>query len=91
MDDASLIAAIDWVAHGFEIVQSPFANWRFSPADTVVANALHGALLVGPRFPVATNAQEWQRTLATFEIDLKRDGTVMDHGRRHEELPLMPV
>jgi 2-oxo-3-hexenedioate decarboxylase len=81
MDDASLIAAIDWVAHGFEIVQSPFANWRFSPADTVVANALHGALLVGPRFPVAASAKEWQRTLATFEIDLKRDGTVMDHGR----------
>jgi 2-keto-4-pentenoate hydratase len=80
MDDDSLIAAIDWVAHGFEIVQSPFANWTFSPADTVVANALHGALLIGPRFPVAANAKEWQRTLSTFEIDLKRDGTVMDHG-----------
>jgi 2-oxo-3-hexenedioate decarboxylase len=80
MDDDGLIAAIDWVAHGFEIVQSPFANWTFSPADTVVANALHGALLIGPRFPVAANAKEWQRTLSTFEIDLKRDGTVMDHG-----------
>ena len=81
IDDASLIAAIDWVAHGFEIVQSPFANWTFSPADTVVANALHGALLIGPRFPVAANASEWQRTLSAFEIDLKRNGNVMDHGR----------
>jgi 2-oxo-3-hexenedioate decarboxylase len=81
MDDASLIAAIDWVAHGFEIVQSPFANWKFSPADTVVANALHGALLIGPRFPVAANAKDWQRTLSAFEIDLKRNGAVMDHGR----------
>ena len=81
MDDASLIAAIDWVAHGFEIVQSPFANWKFAPSDTIVANALHGALLIGPRFPLAANAEEWQRTLSAFEIDLKRNGTVMDHGR----------
>jgi 2-oxo-3-hexenedioate decarboxylase len=81
MDDASLIAAIDWVAHGFEIVQSPFASWKFAPADTVVANALHGALLIGPRFPVAENPKEWQRSLAAFEIDLKRDDAVMDHGR----------
>jgi len=81
LDDAGLIAAIDWVAHGFEIVQSPFANWTFSPADTVVANALHGALLIGPRFPVAGNAQKWLRTLSTFEIDLKRNGNLMDHGR----------
>ena len=24
--------------------------------------------------------QEWRRTLSTFEIDLKRDGIVVDHG-----------
>jgi 2-oxo-3-hexenedioate decarboxylase len=27
------------------------------------------------------HAQDWSRTLSTFEIDLKRDGTVVDHGR----------
>jgi 2-keto-4-pentenoate hydratase len=81
MNDASLLATLDWVAHGFEIVQSPFANWKFSPADTVVANALHGALLIGPTFPVAGNADRWLNTLSAFEIDLKRNGAVMDHGR----------
>ena len=81
MNDASLLATLDWVAHGFEIVQSPFVNWKFSPADTVVANALHGALLIGPRVPVAGSADRWLNTLSAFEIDLKRNGAVMDHGR----------
>jgi 2-oxo-3-hexenedioate decarboxylase len=26
------------------------------------------------------HAEDWSRTLSTFEIDLKRDGTVVDHG-----------
>ena len=31
--------------------------------------------------PNAVHAEDWGRTLLTFEIDLKRDGTVADHGR----------
>jgi 2-oxo-3-hexenedioate decarboxylase len=49
-------------------------------SDTVVAFGLHGALLIGPRHPIAAHAENWSRTLSTFEIDLKRDGTVADHG-----------
>ena len=33
-----------------------------------------------PPHPVATHAEDWSRTLSTFEIDLKRDGTLVDHG-----------
>lgn len=44
MDDAALLSCVAWVAHGFEIVQSIFPDWKFSAADTVVANAMHGAL-----------------------------------------------
>jgi 2-oxo-3-hexenedioate decarboxylase len=80
MDETALLACIDWVAHGFEIVQSIFPGWKFSAADTVAAFGLHGALLIGPRHPIAANAEAWSRTLATFEIDLGREGTVVDHG-----------
>jgi 2-oxo-3-hexenedioate decarboxylase len=64
MDEAALLACIDWVGHGFEIVQSIFPGWKFSAPDAV-----------------APYAEDWSRTLSTFEIDLKRDGTVVDHGR----------
>jgi 2-oxo-3-hexenedioate decarboxylase len=80
MDERTLLASVDWVAHGFEVVQSIFPGYKFSAPDTVAAFGLHGALLIGPRHPVATHAEDWARTLSTFEIDLKRDGTVVDHG-----------
>jgi 2-oxo-3-hexenedioate decarboxylase len=81
MDEGALLESIDWVAHGFEIVQSIFPGWQFSAPDTVAAFGLHGALLIGPRHSIATHAEDWSRTLSTFEIDLKREGTVVDHGR----------
>lgn len=80
MDERTLLESVDWVAHGFEVVQSIFPGWQFSVPDTVAAFGVHGALLIGPPHPVATHAEEWSRTLSTFEIDLKRDGTVVDHG-----------
>jgi 2-oxo-3-hexenedioate decarboxylase len=80
MDERTLLACVDWVAHGFEVVQSIFAGWQFSAPDTVAAFGLHGALLIGPRHSIATHAEDWSRRLSTFEIDLKRNGTVVDHG-----------
>ena len=32
MDNAALAGCIEWVAHGFEIVQTHFADWRFRRA-----------------------------------------------------------
>jgi 2-oxo-3-hexenedioate decarboxylase len=81
MDETALLVCIDWVGHGFEIVQSIFPGWKFSAPDTVAAFGLHGALLIGPRHSIAAHAEDWSRTLSTFEIDLKRDGAVIDHGR----------
>ena len=40
------------------------------PADTVAANALHGALFVGHHHAVAPRKAEWLRELATFQADL---------------------
>ena len=81
MDEAALLACVDWVAHGFEIVQSLFPDWAFAAPDTVAAFGLHGALLIGGRRKLAPDRAEWLATLSTFEIDLLRDGAVIDHGR----------
>jgi 2-keto-4-pentenoate hydratase len=80
MDDAALIACIDWVAHGFEIVQSLFPDWKFLAADTVAVDGLHGALLIGPRHKVGQRGAEWQKTLADFTIELWCDGSAIDRG-----------
>jgi 2-oxo-3-hexenedioate decarboxylase len=80
MDDDALMSCLDWVAHGFEIVQSIYPQWKFAAADTVAANGVHGALLIGPRHPLASRADEWQRVLKSFAIDLHCDGRVVDRG-----------
>lgn len=49
-DPSTVAQAIDWIAHGFEIVQSAFPGWQFTGAQSFAAQALHGALIVGPRF-----------------------------------------
>jgi 2-oxo-3-hexenedioate decarboxylase len=81
MDEHALIGCIEWIAHGFEIVQSIFPNWKFVAADTVAAFGLHGALLVGSRHLVASHSENWERKLATFEIDLFRNAALIDHGQ----------
>ncbi len=80
LGDAELLSCIEWVAHGFEIVQSPFPGWRFAPADTVAAFGLHGALLLGPRVPVTGDHGALARALSRFTITLYRDGAVADRG-----------
>ena len=52
--EAAMLDCIDWIAHGFEIVQSPFPDWKFKVADTIAANGLHGTLVVGDPVPVAS-------------------------------------
>jgi 2-oxo-3-hexenedioate decarboxylase len=78
-DEAAILASIDWIAHGFEIVQSPFPEWKFKVADTVAVNGLHGALIVGPKVPVASIA-ECARKLREFRITLAREGAVRAEG-----------
>lgn len=80
MGPEELLSCIGWVSHGFEIVQSVFPGWRFAAADTVAAFGLHGALLIGPRRPVAGAAADWLSSLSGFEIDLDRNGELADHG-----------
>src|SRR5215468_5443706 len=93
MDNAALLTCIAWVAHGFEIAQSIFPHRKFSAADTVVANAMHAALLIGPRHDIGSRAGEWLDTLASFDIEIYRDGQLMDRGHASNVLdgPLSTV
>jgi 2-oxo-3-hexenedioate decarboxylase len=81
MDERTLLGCIDWVAHGFELVQSIFPRWEFTLPDTVAAYGLHGKLLVGPRHSLTEHGNDWLRNLSTFGIALERDGSVVDRGR----------
>jgi 2-oxo-3-hexenedioate decarboxylase len=80
MDEQALLGCIEWIALGFEIVQSIFPRWKFEASDTIAANAVHGALLIGPRHRFAPHAMEWRQKLSTFEIELVCNGHLIDRG-----------
>lgn len=76
-----LTQAVDWVAHGFEIVQSLYPNWQFTAADTVAAFGLHARLLVGPRVPARALGQaRLADLLAALSLELQCDGQPVETG-----------
>ena len=79
MREAELAGCIEWVAHGYEIVHSHSADWRFKVADTVADFALHGRLFVGKRVPIAAFADP-RKELAALHVELLEDGKVIDQG-----------
>jgi len=80
MSEAALLDCIEWVSLGYEVVQSIFPDWKFAAADTVAANGLHGALLVGTRHAIAPRKAEWKHELATFEVELYCNGKLSQRG-----------
>lgn len=78
-DPEAILASVDWIAHGFEIVQSPFPGWKFAAPDTIAGVALHGKLIVGEPVAVASIA-DCAHKLATFRIALARDGEAQVEG-----------
>lgn len=77
---AQLLQRVDRVAHGFEIVQSPYPGWKFGAADAIAAGSLHGALALGPAVAMADLAGDPLAALSAFTITLSCDGQVRAQG-----------
>ena len=78
-----LFNSIEWIAPGFEIVQSHQKGWKFVAADAIADGSLHARLLVGQRLPVrevAANANELCAVLAAATVRLTQDAKVIDSG-----------
>ena len=78
-----LFNAIEWVAPGFEIVQSHLPDWKFKAADTVADGALHARLLVGRKVAVtqiADSATKLSEVLAAAKVTLKKGDRIIDTG-----------
>ena len=78
-DEAGVLSHVDWIAHGFEIVQTHFPGWKFEAADTIADFGLHGALVVGPRQSIA-GMRDVARILREFSITLAKDGALVASG-----------
>ena len=81
----SLFESIEWVAPGFEVVQSHRTDWRFASAsDPVADGSLHARLLVGRRVAVrdlAANGEGLEALLAAAEVELLQGERNIERGR----------
>jgi 2-oxo-3-hexenedioate decarboxylase len=80
MSEEALLDCIAWLSLGYEVVQSIFPDWKFSAVDTVAANGVHAALLIGARQEIAARKREWQQELSTFTAELYCNGQPVQKG-----------
>ena len=86
-DAAAALEAVEWLALGFEIIDCPYADWKFQPPDFVAAYGLHVALIVGePRPVIAASVPELAEQLPNFKVRLLRDGQLVDSGSGRNSL-----
>ena len=84
--DASLedlFETLEWVAPGFEIVQSHLPDWKFSAPQTVADGGLHARLFVGRKVPISAltgDARELHDMLARTHLGLRRNGVLVEEG-----------
>jgi len=68
---------LDWIAPGFEIVDSIYPNWKFSLTDAIASGGLHGCLVVGKKFKVNDRTE---RDLIDVGVSLYRGGRFEEAG-----------
>ncbi len=80
-DALTVLACVDWVAHGFEMVQSHYPGWKFQAPDAIADWGLHGRLLVGKQKAVDTLGADLQEALAVFTLVLSEGGMARETGK----------
>jgi 2-keto-4-pentenoate hydratase len=84
---ADVLAHVEWLAIGFEIIDCPYPDWKFQPADFVAAYGLHAALVIGKPLEVeAGTIPELVDQLSRFTVRLSRDGEVVAEGSGRNSL-----
>ena len=86
-DPAAILAGVEWIAVGFEIIDCVFPEWQFQPADFVAAYGLHAALVVGePRAVTSDNIPALVEQLPKFKLTLSRNGELVEEGSGRNSL-----
>jgi 2-keto-4-pentenoate hydratase len=81
LDAATVLRSVDWLAIGFEVIDCPYREWQFKPADFVAAFGLHRALVVGQRLQVEPEmVPALVSGLGSFKVRVSKDGQFIEKG-----------
>lgn len=80
-DPSAVLNAVEWLSLGYEIVDCPFAEWRFQPPDLVAAYGFHAGLVLGaPTTVTKANITALADQLAQFKLKLFKNDTFVEEG-----------
>jgi len=95
-DDASenqVLDSIEWIAHGIEMVQCHYSDWKFTSTDAVCDSSFHGKLYVGKQQLIRPDCSKVGELLKAFKVSLYRGAELVEagHGRNVLGSPLLAV
>jgi 2-oxo-3-hexenedioate decarboxylase len=80
-DPVEVLRHVEWLALAFEIIDCPYPDWKFQPADFVATYGLHAALVVGePYRPATGTLGTLADQLAAFKVTLTKNDAVAAEG-----------
>jgi 2-oxo-3-hexenedioate decarboxylase len=80
-DPERVLAAVEWMAPSFEIVDCHFADWKFSPPESVADFSFHWRLIVGARCPIRSpQIPALIEQVRDCRVVLSRNGQEADRG-----------
>jgi 2-keto-4-pentenoate hydratase len=81
LDAIAALGATEWLAMGFEIIDCPFAEWKFQPSDFVASFGLHAALVIGERLSVRPDSiASLADELARLKVRVSKNGEFVEEG-----------
>jgi 2-oxo-3-hexenedioate decarboxylase len=86
-DAAAVLGAVEWLALGFEVIDCPYPDWKFTPIDFVASYGLHAGLIVGTPLAVdAGNIPSLVDQLAAFTVTVQKNGEAVAQGSGRNSL-----
>ncbi|WP_395814447.1 2-keto-4-pentenoate hydratase [Devosia sp.] len=86
MTEAEIITCIDRVAFGYEIVHSPYSDWRVAPPDALAAFGLHQAMVTGLWVDITEDRAAWVDRLRDLEVTMRSADGIEKRGVGHNVL-----
>ena len=81
VDAGPVLHCVESIALGFEIIDCPYPDWKFTPIDFVAAYGLHAAEIVGaPLVVTADMITPLIDQLAGFTVTLQKNGETVATG-----------
>lgn len=77
---AGMLACIDWVAHGFEIVVTPLDGKQPTVPEAIMNGGMHGILVLGEARPIADLGADPDTALQHIGVELYCDGVLKEAG-----------